>query len=143
MRKERNLLKEREMKARYAFLTKGKDDALKSLIQIGKKWGAFRYVMMAFLFVFLLVYHVSYNLLIQCKVHEKFARAVAYAMVFVMLITSANLTAFAMDTDPYAMQKSVVSQGYETIPIDKSALNGNTIYGAGDTQYCLDEDGGC
>ena len=133
MKKERNLSREREIKARYAFLIKGKDDALKSLIHIGKKWGAFRYVMLAFLFVFLFVYHVSYNFLIQCKVHEKFARVIACSMVVVLVFTSIRLTAFATGTDPYAVQQAAVSGGYETLTINPSSLNGNAVWGLGES----------
>lgn len=133
MKKEKKLLRENKMRARYAFLTKGKDDALQSLIQIGKKWGVFRYAMMAFLFVFLFIYHVSYNLLIKCKVHDKVARAIAYSMVVVMIFTSINLTALATETDPYAVQQAAVSGGYETLTIDPSSLNGNAVWGLGES----------
>ena len=142
MKKERNHSREREIKERYAFLIKGKDDALKALIRMGKKWGVFRYVMLAFLFVFLFVYHISYNFLIQCKVHEKFAKVIACSMVVVLFFTSIRLTAFATGTDLYAVQPTAVSGGYETLTIDTGTLNGSTIYGSGDSEFCLDKDGG-
>lgn len=140
MKKERNLTKERTMKQRYAFMVKAKDDALNSLIQIGKKWGVFRYVMIGFLFIFLLTYHVFYNLFIQCKVHDKLSRALAYTMVFVMVFTSIGLTSIA--ADPYAVEPVAATDKYETISIDASTLNGSTIYGDGDTEFTLDKDGG-
>ena len=142
MKKESNQSREREIKERYAFLIKGKDDALKALIRMGKKWGVFRYVMLAFLFVFLFVYHISYNFLIQCKVHEKFAKVIACSMVVVLFFTSIRLTALATGTDLYAVQPTAVSGGYETLTIDTGTLNGSTIYGSGDSEFSLDKDGG-
>ena len=140
MKNERKLLRENNIRSRYAFLIKGKDSALKSLIRIGKRWGVFRWVMVAFLFIFLFVFHASYNLLIQCKVHEKFARAIAYCMVLVTFFAAVSPTVFA--TDSYAVQPAAVYGGYETLTIDTSTLNGSTIYGSGDSEFGLDKDGG-
>ena len=74
----------------------------------------------------------------RCKV----LRTIAYVLILVVVFTGATLTAFAAETDPYAVQTTAVSGGYETLTIDSSVLNGSTIYGDGDSEYSLDKDGG-
>ena len=75
----------------------------------------------------------------RCKV----LRTITYVLILVVVFTGATLTAFAAETDPYAVQTTAVSGGYETLTIDSSVLNGSTIYGSGDgNDFCLDRDGG-
>lgn len=97
MKRQTRMEKERQIRERYRFISEGKDDAMRTLISLGRKMGKLRYLMIVVLFVFLFIYHASYHLFLQLKMREKMARAVAYIMVVAVLISSVNLTTFAMN----------------------------------------------
>ena len=97
MKRQTRMEKERQIRERYRFISEGKDDAMRTLISLGRKMGKLRYLMIVVLFVFLFVYHASYHLFLQLKMREKMARVVAYIMVVAVLISSVNLTTFAMN----------------------------------------------
>ena len=65
MNKEVRQSKYEQIRENMMFITRAKDDTLHALIELGKKMGPVRYLMIAVLFVFLFVFHMIFNFFIQ------------------------------------------------------------------------------
>ena len=87
-----------QIRTMYEPIVKMKDYAMHQIVQTGKKMGSWRYLMIPVLFIFLFVFHFSYHLCIQLKMKEKLARGVALAMTVVMVFTSVDISAFAVES---------------------------------------------
>lgn len=73
-----------------------KKETIHILAGFGRKHRILRYPMLAFLTVFIFVYNLFLYALIGLRVQERFAKAVALVMTAALVITSIDLTAFAM-----------------------------------------------
>lgn len=111
MNKQNRQEKYEQIRQNCMFITKAKDDTLHALIELGKKMGPFRYLMIAVLFVFLFVYHASFHLCVQMKMREKMARVLAGAMSVIMVISSIQIPSFASN----AIQKAAVDDAKEVL----------------------------
>ena len=98
MKRNEGLEKQKRIRENFQPIVEAKDYALHKMIEIGKHMGKFRYIMLPVLFVFLLVYHFMFALLVQLKMRERMARVVSCILVLALLVTSVNLTAFAVDS---------------------------------------------
>lgn len=95
---KRQLSKERYEKVYQAMepFRAAKKETIHVLAGFGRKHKLLRYPMLAFLTVFIFVYNLFLYALIGLRVQERFAKAVALVMTAALVITSIDLTAFAM-----------------------------------------------
>lgn len=95
---KRQLCKERYEKVYQAMepFRAAKKETIHVLAGFGRKHKLLRYPMLAFLAVFIFVYNLFLYALIGLRVQERFAKAVALVMTAALVITSIDLTAFAM-----------------------------------------------
>ncbi|MDD6155921.1 MAG: hypothetical protein PUB52_02790 [Lachnospiraceae bacterium] len=95
---KRQLSKERYEKVYQAMepFRAAKKETIHVLAGFGRKHKLLRYPMLAFLAVFIFVYNLFLYALIGLRVQERFAKAVALVMTAALVITSIDLTAFAM-----------------------------------------------
>ncbi|MDD6194630.1 MAG: hypothetical protein PUB19_07005, partial [Lachnospiraceae bacterium] len=98
MKRNESLEKQKRIRENFQPIVEAKDYALHKMIEVGKHMGKFRYIMLPVLFVFLIVYHFMFALLVQLKMRERMARVVSCILVLALLVTSVNLTAFAVDS---------------------------------------------
>ena len=94
-----------------------KKQTISQIASIGRKYKLLKYPILFFLVAFIFVYNFIYYFCLAVKMREKMARAVALGLSFVMVITSVDLTAFALSRD--GNEENAVPTEYTRIVSDK------------------------
>lgn len=98
MNKKQKQQKYEQIQRNCMPVIEAKDYAIHKMIEVGKKMGKARYIMLAVLFIFLFTYHFCFSLFVQMRMKEKLARALACVLVAALTLSGVNLTAFAEET---------------------------------------------
>ena len=117
MKKEEKMLKNEQINQLTKTLRETKTKTIHELGKIGRKHPLIKYPIFAGTVVFVFLYNLFLHLFIQWKLNEKLARAMAVAMTLVLVITSVDLTAMALDTEADRYYK--VSQVGEVDTVDE------------------------
>lgn len=86
----------REIELNFDFLRQAKKKTIHTLMSYGKEHPVLKYPMFAVTVVFIFIYNMFLHLFIQLHVREKLARGLAFAMSVILVLTSIDITAFAM-----------------------------------------------
>ena len=86
----------REMELSFDFLRQAKKKTIHTLMDFGKTHPFLKYPMFAVTVVFIFIYNMFLHLFIQLHMREKLARGLAFAMSAILVLTSIDITAFAM-----------------------------------------------
>ncbi|MBR4981620.1 MAG: hypothetical protein IKY94_03560, partial [Lachnospiraceae bacterium] len=110
---ERNYRRKERYQAIYdAFepLRKAKKDTIHSIVSYGKKHPVLKYPVLLAAVAFIFVYNFFMHLFMQLHVREKLARGLALAMTVVIVITSVDVTAFAMKKGENQKESATILQ---------------------------------
>ena len=86
----------REIELSFYFLRQAKKKTIHTLMDFGKTHPFLKYPMFAVTVVFIFIYNMFLHLFIQLHMREKLARGLAFAMSVILVLTSIDITAFAM-----------------------------------------------
>ena len=86
----------REIELSFDFLRQAKKKTIHTLMSYGKEHPVLKYPMFAVTVVFIFIYNMFLHLFIQLHMREKLARGLAFAMSVILVLTSIDITAFAM-----------------------------------------------
>lgn len=86
----------REIELSFDFLRQAKKKTIHTLMDFGKTHPFLKYPMFAVTVVIIFIYNMFLHLFIQLHMREKLARGLAFAMSVILVLTSIDITAFAM-----------------------------------------------
>ena len=86
----------REIEWNFDFLMQAKRKTIHTFMNFGKKHPVLKYPMFAVTVVFIFIYNMFLHLFIQLHMREKLAKGLAFAMSVILVLTSIDITAFAM-----------------------------------------------
>ena len=86
----------REIELSFDFFRQAKKKTIHTLMDFGKTHPFLKYPMFAVTVVFIFIYNMFLHLFIQLHMREKLARGLAFAMSAILVLTSIDITAFAM-----------------------------------------------
>lgn len=98
-------IRERKQKARerYSYyenrmqpVKAAKKECISFFARLGKKYSIMKWPIFIALVAFIFVYNVFYHILLNLQVKDKFARGLAAFMALVLIVTSVDLTAWAL-----------------------------------------------
>ncbi|MGN0166821.1 MAG: hypothetical protein ACI4AB_02160, partial [Acetatifactor sp.] len=106
---------ERQANINFEFLREAKKKTIHTLMCYGKKHPVLKYPIFVATVLFIFVYNVFLHLFIQLHMREKLARGLAMAMSILLVLTSIDITAFAM-SDKTAQETAVTVVGFAELP---------------------------
>ena len=120
-----------EQRQKYSYYNKimqpardAKRECIHFLGNLGRKYKVLALPIFILLVAFIFAYNFLYYLFINLRVREKTARALAMLMTVVLVITSVDLTAFALQSGEEKEYYSITSFGDEQFENIESARRG-------------------
>lgn len=118
MTKEKRSQKFNRVRTSFQPLYQAKDATLRSFYKMGHTHPYLKYPLFAVTVLFLFVYHLTANTLIQMQVREKLSKSIALILSLSLVLTSLNFSVSAIDSLTGNTRKCSGGAIYEPLTVD-------------------------